>query len=433
MKRYIVLCLMALVFAQWAMAQSGTNSPYSQFGLGELSDQTSGFNRGMSGLGLGFHEHNQVNFKNPASYSSIDSLSFIFDAGFSGQVTNFKEGNTKLNANNADFEYVVAGLRLFRHLGMSFGLLPFTNIGYSYSMSQDVDDADNTTATTSYSGTGGLHQIYLGIGWEPFKGFAIGVNGAYLFGDYTKLAVNQYSSSYANSLTKRYTGDVHNYRVNFGLQYTTKLSKKDELTLGATYEYGHKIGGHPKLEIVSSNSQTGTADTTSYGSSGMKLAIPHIYAAGFMYNHANKLKVGVDYEFQKWSSVDQPVYSVNSDEQAAYALSSSYYKDRHKVTVGADYCPREMGLHFLQRVHYRAGVSYATPYYYIDGNDGPKELSASIGVGIPIVSRWNNRTILNIGGQWVHRSADHFITENTFRINIGLTFNERWFDKWKLQ
>ncbi len=53
-------------------AQSGTNSPYSQYGLGLLSDQTSGFNRGMNGLGLGFHEHNQVNFQNPASYSAID-------------------------------------------------------------------------------------------------------------------------------------------------------------------------------------------------------------------------------------------------------------------------------------------------------------------------------------------------------------------------
>ena len=35
-----------------ANAQSGTNSPYSQYGLGVLSDQTSGFNRGMNGVGL---------------------------------------------------------------------------------------------------------------------------------------------------------------------------------------------------------------------------------------------------------------------------------------------------------------------------------------------------------------------------------------------
>jgi len=40
--------------------------------------------------------------------------------------------------------------------------------------------------------------------------------------------------------------------------------------------------------------------------------------------------------------------------------------------------------------------------------------------------------VLNISGQWVHSSAKGMITENTFRINIGLTFNERWFMKWKV-
>ena len=88
------LCIMSLT----AFAQSGTNSPYSQYGLGILSEQSSGFNRGMNGLGLGFHEHNQVNYLNPASYSAIDSLTFIFDAGISGQITNFSENGTKLNA-----------------------------------------------------------------------------------------------------------------------------------------------------------------------------------------------------------------------------------------------------------------------------------------------------------------------------------------------
>ena len=106
-KQLTVIALAMLATTGWA--QSGTNSPYSQYGLGILSDQSTGFNRGMNGLALGFREHNQVNPANPASYSAIDSLSFIFDAGISLQQTNFKEGGRKLNANNADFEYVVAG------------------------------------------------------------------------------------------------------------------------------------------------------------------------------------------------------------------------------------------------------------------------------------------------------------------------------------
>lgn len=159
------LSLLSVAFAAMSVfAQSGTNSPYSQYGLGVLSDQTSGFNRGMNGLGLGFRESNQVNFINPASYSSMDSLMFLFDAGLSGQITSFTENEKTLNANNADFEYVVAGFRAFKHVGVSFGILPYTNIGYNYSVSDYLDGDRNMVYTNSYSGSGGIHQVYFWIG-----------------------------------------------------------------------------------------------------------------------------------------------------------------------------------------------------------------------------------------------------------------------------
>ena len=67
-----------------------------------------------------------------------------------------------------------------------------------------------------------------------------------------------------------------------------------------------------------------------------------------------------------------------------------------------------------------------------DDVKGPRELSISAGFGIPLVNTWNNRSTLNISAQWVNRSADNLIRENSFRLNIGLTFNERWFAKWKV-
>ena len=94
----ILFAVLMLANMTLCFAQSGTNSPYSQYGFGVLSEQSSGFNRGMNGVGLGFREHNQVNNLNPASYSSIDSLTFIFDAGVSGQITNFSENGKKKNA-----------------------------------------------------------------------------------------------------------------------------------------------------------------------------------------------------------------------------------------------------------------------------------------------------------------------------------------------
>lgn len=41
--------------------------------------------------------------------------------------------------------------------------------------------------------------------------------------------------------------------------------------------------------------------------------------------------------------------------------------------------------------------------------------------------------MLNISAEWVNQSATGLIKENTFRINVGLTFNERWFAKFKVE
>jgi len=417
-----------------AMAQSGTNSPYSQYGLGQLSEQTSGFNRGMNGLGYGFREHNQVNFLNPASYASIDSLTFIFDAGISGYITNFKEGGKSKNAQNANFEYAVAAFKVGKRIGLSFGILPYTNVGYNYSNTQTLYDnlyGTKTTTTNLYSGSGGLHQVYLGAGWMPFKGFAIGANLSYLWGDYERSITNSYSDANVNTLSKIYTATVNNYKLDFGVQYTAKMSKRDELTIGLTYGLGHKLNADPMCKIISTNSQTAVSDTTTYTVDN-GLAVPATFGAGFVWNRENRLKLGVDYSLQKWASVEFPYYSV-VNERPTYQLTDKAFTDRHKLTVGGDYCPRERGNKFFQRVHYRFGVSYATPYLRINGQDGPKEMSVSAGVGVPIMNKWNSRSMLNVSAQWVRQDAKSLLTENTFRINIGLTFNERWFAKWKVE
>lgn len=131
-------------------------------------------------------------------------------------------------------------------------------------------------------------------------------------------------------------------------------------------------------------------------------------------------------------SIEYPVYTTVGNTPV-YKLSDDYYDDRHKVTVGGEFCKNAYSRNFFNRVRFRAGASYATPYYKINGQDGPKELSVSAGFGIPIMNGYNSRSILNISGQWVRSEAKGLIKENTFRINIGLTFNERWFMKWKVE
>ena len=263
-KFYIAILLVAC--SATVMAQSGTKSPYSQFGLGVLADQSTGFNRGMNGIGYAMREHNQIDYLNPAAYSAIDSLSFIFDAGVGLQRNTFEEKGKKQSGNRATFDYAVAAFRVAKGLGVSYGLLPYTNVGYSYSSTSNVnkgtyEDGSNPTYTNSYSGDGGLHQVFVGAGWEPFRGLSVGFNASYLWGGYNRYVINSYSETYVNTLSRVYKASVHSYKLDFGLQYEARVSRKDRFTLGLVYSLGHKLGADAELRTDVADALVVRADT----------------------------------------------------------------------------------------------------------------------------------------------------------------------------
>ena len=408
-----------------AWAQGGTNSPYSQFGIGALSDQSQSMSRGMNGVGYGLRQGNNVNTLNPASYSGVDSLTMLFDMGVSGQFTHYEEGKLRRNASLASFEYVVGSFRAWKNVGVSFGLLPYSSVGYEYSTSSR--DQNLGQLTESFTGSGGLHEVFLGFGWRLLKPLSIGVNAGYLWGSIDRSVLPDADAT-ANSLRKNYSTSVSNYKLDIGAQWVQPIGRFDRLTLGAVVGLGHNLKNDAEMTIVSTNQLSNSSDTTA-----LKLTdafeLPMSFGVGAAYQHAGKLTLAADFTLDKWGDVKFPTFTGNE-----YKLQSGLLKDRMKINVGLDWLPNpsQMGGRFLEHVHYRMGAGYATPYYYINGKEGPKELSVSAGFGIPIVNMHNNRSVLNISGQWVRSSATDFVTENYFRINIGVTFNERWFMKWKV-
>ncbi len=435
MRKIFVSAIVFLSVAN-AFAQSGTKSPYSQYGFGTLAPQSTSFNRGMAGVAYGFHDGNTINYANPASYSSVDSLSFIFDAGVSLNLTNYTESGKKRNVKNSELEYIAATFRVFKHVGVSFGLIPFSNVGYDFSNSQNVNafpstSSANATYSNTYHGEGGIHEVYVGAAWQPVKNFSFGANIGYLWGDLYRTVTNSYSDSYVNTLSRAYSTSVKSYKLDLGAQYTFPVTKKDNVTLGVVYSLGHKLNSTLSANVISTNSQTSVSDTTNYNA-GNGLKMPHIFGAGLMWNHNNKLKVGVDYQLQKWGSLLYPVLNT-SGNTPSYTLADNQFKDRHRFALGVDYSQGERYRGFFKRLHYQAGVSYTTPYVKINGQDGPKEITASLGFGIPIINNYNNRSMLHISAEWANIKASNMIKENVFRINVGFTFNERWFSKFKVE
>ena len=432
MNKQLISAALAVAFSISGYAQSGTNSPYSQYGLGILSNQSVGFNSGMNGVGMAYRKGDVVNPLNPASYSAIDSLTMAYDVGLSGQITSFEEGGTRLNAKNAGFDYAVGCFRLLPKVGAAFGLMPFSTIGYSYSSSTKLSE-DYGSITETYEGSGGIHQAFVGLGWNVVKPLSVGFNFSYLWGTYDR-SVSSSSTTYINSLSKKYTCNINTYNITFGAQWQQALNRSDRLTLGATVGLGHDVNADPTCQIINTNSITSSNDTTSTSiANGLKF--PMTYGVGLGWSHGTKWFVGADFQLQQWGGIDFPDYYQKANGEMVYALRSGMLKDRYSVNLGADYQPG--GYKFFQRLRYRLGAGYATPYYNINGQEGPKEMSLSAGVGVPLGNTyWNRkghmRPVLNIGVQWARTAADGLITDNTFRIKLGLTFNERWFAKWKV-
>lgn len=426
--------LLASATLPLAAQTNGSNSPYSRYGFGLLGDRGNAFNKGMAGTAYGMQNGKELNTKNPASYAAIDSLTFLFDLGLSMQNGNIAQGGVKTNAKNSSVDYVTAGFRVVKNVGMSLGLVPFSTIGYNTSSKEEIQASNQVlTKTTTFSGDGGLHEAYIGVGWAPFRRFSIGMNAGYLWGDLSHTVLMNFDDSNINSTRQAYETDIRTYKADFGLQYVQPLDKKNTLTLGLTYGLGHDI----KRDAYYYNQKVVTGSSASGDTLVCRNAfqLPHTLGAGITWTHDNSLRVGVDYTFQKWADMKFPMVVENAAGALDYVGRKDLFTDLHKVSLGMEYVKNPEGLRWRQRVRYRAGFSYQTPYTKIGGVDGPQHFLASVGVALPITNMHNSRSLINFSAQYerVKPKMAGMITENYIRFSIGLTFNERWFMKWKAE
>lgn len=400
-----------------ASAQTSSNSPYTRYGLGDLSDRAFANNAAMGGIGYGLRNSKHINTMNPASYSAVDSLSFMFDLGMSLKSSNFEENGIKTNAKNASFDYIAMQFRLHPRLGIAVGFTPYSTVGYSFTTSQSVEGVENTTSTSIFTGDGGLQQIFGGLGFKILDNLSVGANVGYLYGDINYQTQIGFNTTADQTITYNRI-KVNSFMADFGVQYTQKISKEDLLTLGFTYGLGHDLNSSEEkgIQVTDNSSYVSENSTTINDSYG----VPHSFGLGLAYNRKQNLTIGADYTLQKWS-------------QTKYNNQTGVYKDLSKIAIGAEFLPNPIGRNYLTRIRYRAGVYYTTPYLKLGEMNGPSEYGISAGFGFPLFL-FQKSTLLNITGQYVHvnPSVSNMLSENRFVIKLGLTFNEHWFMKWKV-
>jgi hypothetical protein len=186
----------------------------------------------MGGLSLGLMQPFNVNHSNPASYSSLLLTSFEV-AGRASMYEEYTSSSFHAYQYNADVAYLAMGFPIIpRKWGVSFGVLPYSDVGYS--MSEQKFNVIGDAEQHIYEGSGGLNQFYVGTGFSLGRNFSVGVNAAFIFGTIDQLRKVEYSNnSYYNAkLTdETYVSDFHFTGGLIKVFDSLAISKSDSLVM----------------------------------------------------------------------------------------------------------------------------------------------------------------------------------------------------------
>ena len=113
-------------------AQNESNSPYSRFGIGELQRFSTATQSAMGGVGVASSDPLAINFSNPASYSTVFKQRFIMQTGGIHTTKLLQTESQNQVANATNFNYLIFGFPIHKSWGASIGLLPYSDMSYSF-------------------------------------------------------------------------------------------------------------------------------------------------------------------------------------------------------------------------------------------------------------------------------------------------------------
>lgn len=403
------LALVLIATASAAGAQN-TVSPYSRFGYGLLGDNATSAQRQMGGVGYAMSSGRQINVMNPASYSRIDSLTFLFDMGLDVSFLNSKDGDATFNQKGGGLDYITMQFPISKRIGASIGLLPYSSVGYAFGT--EIKNGAN-----AHQGTGGLNQLYVGVAGNIINGLSVGMNFSYLFGNNIN-DVFAYTNSGSTSLFEQII-DVRDWHVNIGVQYAYKLSNDRSIGVGVTYSPAKDLMGHAQVikYDVSANEKPDTVQTIRLRNN---FSLAESWGVGLNYKNGTRWMIEGDITYQPWSKAK---FATMAD------FPSTKFADRWRFGLGGQWRPKDRGSYF-QVVNYRLGAYFNRDYMMV-GDNTVREYGVSCGFGLPTLT---SKTLINLGVEYRHRQAhpNPLLKEDYVCITLGINFNDLWFFKRKI-
>jgi len=421
-KLLIIAAITVFSFTLNLNGQKMVTSPFARFNLGSLEPASPFRGMAMGGTGIAMRDKSSLYFSNPASYSSLDTNSFVFDFGLDFSYNVITGSNGSYKSDDMNFDHLIIGFPVARNFGFAFGLVPYSN-GY-YNLYQTVVEGDpgydETTGeySTYHQGSGNLSNFFIGSGINITKNIAIGANMTIMSGKIERanqFVFSRYTNGFSTNIYEKF--ELRGINFDMGMQYMADLKKDYFLVAGAslTSRKSYKSISENGILMVSGYS---AIDTLSYTKdSQTKATIPYSLKLGISMGKKNKFVAGLDYLATKWTNARIPG-------------ESGYLADSKNINLGIEFIPDKFSNYsYLNRIEYRIGAHYADNYLVINGKQ-IRELGVSAGLGLSMRRSVSKTNIFFDLTRKDGPANSGFKYENYYTLGVSLNL---WDGLWFMQ
>jgi hypothetical protein len=409
-----IVLIVSILLANFGFAQENTASPYSFYGIGVSKFKGTNDVVNMGGISV-YADSTHVNVLNPATYSN--QLLTSFQVGLTSSFFKLNSVSSTEKAQKTTFDYLVMGFPVSKKMGVSFGILPQSSVGYRFI--NNTKSIDNSIS--KYLGEGGVNKVYVGSGYKLNSKFSIGLDFQYMFGSIDTESQKFEDGVQFGSVEVNQSG-LSGVAFNAGLTYNTKLTSKLNFMSSLVYSPEAKLNSNNLryVSLVSSSSNGGiiaASSDTEVNVPDTKLNIP------------SKLAIGAGLGNRKWFvGGDVTFLGTGSQINRFDNYANVSYENATRVAFGGYYIPKFDSYNsYFERVTYRGGFKFENTGLVIN-NTAIKDKSVTLGFGLPISGTFSS---LNLGVEYGARGTTNngLVKENYFSINVGLLFNDKWFRK----
>ena len=396
------------------LAQEGTSSPYSFYGIGDIKFKGTVDTRAMGGVSV-FPDSIHLNLQNPASYSTLKYIAFTIGGNYN--TTRFKTNTEQENARRSAVDYIAIGIPIGR-LGATFGLMPYSSVGYQ------INSISSPSMARQFTGNGGVNKAFIGFAYQINKNFSVGADINFNFGSIRTESV-VFSNQVLYGTKERNNSSISGLNINTGVIYNRPLNKKVNLfsSLIFTPESSLKTLNSRNISTVQFSEGAGFIPTDAgidVAVANNNINLPSKIAAAFGLSENKKWGIGAEYTKQQFSS-----YSNRFVE-----ITSGRFENANRYAIGGYIIPKYNSFsNYFERVNYRAGLRTENTGLIVN-NKSITDTAITMGLGLPLGGILSN---LNLTFEYGKRGtrAENLVEENYMNFLISVSLTDKWFVKRK--